>query len=784
MRYAVFVYLILFIIPLNAQNEIKVYGKVTDSLTNQPLQNSNIIIEPFSKGTSTDEEGSYTINLPKGKYKFIFSYVGYESKTIEITLSPGVKKYKINAALKTTPIDQQEVNIVGEKYPPSTNVREIKGENIQKMPTVLDDVLRSVKILPGVVSNDELSTGYNVRGGNYDQNLIYLNGYEIHRPFLIREGLEESQSLVNADLVKELKFFGGAFPANLGDKISSVLEVDYKLPLESQYSLSAKANLLRSSITVSKKIDNLQMTGGIRYAYPSLFGNRLQRKGNYNPSFYDFQLFSKYGLTSSSNIELLIINAVNDYDLKPDNWKGHFQIWPYDVKEISIDFDGIRNSSFQTGLYGLKYQNKFNDKLLFNISTSFSTDYEKEKTSLDESIFYSFSAYEPEKDKSFLKYRFENVNNSLNLKTYEIKLKLVYLAGVHTLESGFELKSSNFSNSLFENTYEEGPDSSLELPLYKKGSESQIFNSTAFYVQDLIKLSDLFNLNAGSRFLYYNYNKEFLISPRISLYFTPGINHTISLSTGYYFQPPFVYELRNNKIETGSKLKSQKSFHIIAGWDYRKNNTQRYQFEIYYKKNFDLIPFNIEKMQIQYQGNNSLDGYTYGFDFQYEGEIVEGMKSWVGYSYLNSKEKPKDNSTGYIRSLLDQTHTFKVFLQDKIRKIPNFQSHVRLLFGTGLLYHPKIALKDEDTGLTYLETDYNSVAQFPFYFRLDMGLTFRFDLDETTNITLIAEVLNVFNKNNIADYDYYTVFPISPYPIAIPQIFSKRFFNVGVNMNF
>jgi len=293
----------------------------------------------------------------------------------------------------------------------------------------------------------------------------------------------------------------------------------------------------------------------------------------------------------------------------------------------------------------------------------------------------------------------------------------------------------------------------------------------------------LFNINAGSRFLYYDYNQEFLISPRFSFYYTPASNHTLSLSTGYYYQPPFVYELRNNMIDKGSKLKSQKSLHIIAGWDYRKNSTQRYQFEIYYKRNYDLIPFNIEKMQIQYNGKNELKGFVYGFDFQYEGEIVKGMKSWVGYSYLNAQERPKDNSSVYRRSLLDQSHTFKVFLQDKIRKIPNFQSHVRLLFGSGLLYHPKMAIKDEETGLTYLETDYNHVAKFPFYFRLDMGLSFKFDLDETTNITIIAEVLNVFDKNNIADYDYYTVFPISPYPIAIPQIFSKRFFNVGIKMN-
>ena len=783
MRNAVFIYLILFTIPLNAQNTFNVFGEVTDSLTSQSLQNANIIIEPIGKGTTTDKEGYYSINIPEGKYRIVFSYVGYKSKTIEVSITAAIKNYEINITLQPVPVNQEAVKIVGEKYPPSTNVREIEGDNIKKMPTVLDDVLRSVKILPGVVSNDELSTGYNVRGGNYDQNLIYLNGFEIHRPFLIREGLEESQSLINSDLVKELKFFGGAFPSSLGDKISSVLEVDYKLPQNSRYNVNANVSLLRSSISVSKKLEELQVVGGIRYAYPSLFGNRLQRKGNYKPSFYDFQLFSKYNLTSNSSIEILIIQAVNDYDLKPDNWKGHFQTSFYDVKEISIDFKGIRNSSFQTGLYGLKYQNKFTDRFLFNISTSLSTDYEKESTDLDESIFYSKSAYEPENDKTFLKKRFEKVNNHLDLETYEFKSQLLYLAGIHTFETGAEIKSSNFSNSLYENTYEDGPDSTLEFPLYKTGSESYTFNSMAFYIQDLIKLSHLLSLNIGSRFLFYNYNKEFLISPRFTLYFTPTLNHTISLSTGYYYQPPFVYELRNNSIEIGSKLKSQKSFHIIAGWDFRKTSTQRYQFEIYYKRNYDLIPFNIEKMQIHYQGKNELKGFIYGFDFQYEGEIVEGMKSWIGYSYLNAQEKPINSSSAYKRSLLDQNHTFKVFLQDKIRKIPNFQSHVRLLFGSGLLYHPKIAIKDEETGLTHLETDYNRMAKFPFYFRLDMGLSFKFNLDETTNITFIAEILNVFDKNNIADYDYYTVFPISPYPIAIPQIFSKRFFNVGVKMN-
>ncbi len=195
----------------------------------------------------------------------------------------------------------------------------------------------------------------------------------------------------------------------------------------------------------------------------------------------------------------------------------------------------------------------------------------------------------------------------------------------------------------------------------------------------------------------------------------------------------------------------------------------------------DLIPYNIEKLQIQYLGSNTMKGYSYGFDFQYQGEIVPGIKSWVGYSYLDSKEKLKDGSGDWQRSLNDQTHTFKVFLQDKTKKHPNFQVHVRLIAGSGLLYHPQIYAVDPNTGKTYLTYDLNRVGEFPFYFRMDMGMTFDFNFKNNSQLTLIAEVLNIFDKQNIADYNWYTIFPVSKYPIAIPQLFSGRFFNIGLD---
>ncbi|GAB4285999.1 MAG: TonB-dependent receptor [Ignavibacteriaceae bacterium] len=782
MYYAV-ILIFLFRLVVFAQQDVLVSGSVTDSETGKPLINANILINPLKEGTVTDQNGEFSVSLPQGNYEFIFSYVGYESQQVQVDLNSDTKLYELNITLIPVAIKQQEVNIIGERYPVSTVVREVEGENIRKMPTVFTDVLRSVKILPGVVSNDELSTGYNVRGGNYDQNLVYLNGFEIHRPFLIKEGLEESQSLINPDMVKDIKFFAGAFPSTLGDKLSSALEVTYLLPDYDRSKININADLLKAGVVYSKKFENIRLIGGARYSYPSLFGNRLQRKGDYNPSFLDFQIFGKYNLSLNSSLEFLALKAINTYDLKPDNWKGHFQTGRFDVKEVSIDFTGSRNSEFNTGLYALKYLNRISDNTFFSLSTALITNKENEFTDLKQDIYFSIDAYNPEDDKELLKNRFENSDNKVELLTVQLKPQMTLIEQNHTIEAGFDFNFTGFSNKVYQNIFEQGPDSTLELPIFTNLSESYSLNSSAFYLQDMIKFGEMFLVNAGMRLLNYSYNKEINLSPRISFFFTPDKRHTISLSGGYYFQQPFVYELRENTAARQQKLQSQKSLHLILGWDYRSNEFNRFQIEIFYKRNSDLIPFNIESMQIKYEGTNSLTGYSYGLDFQYEGEIVEGMKSWIGYSYLNSVEKPEDNSSGYRRSILDQTHTIKIFLQDRMRKLPNFQSHARFLFGTGMLYHPKISVIDDQTGLTYLKTDFNSVQEFPFYFRLDMGLSFRFVFDENTTLTLIAEVLNVFDKNNIAGYTYYTIFPLAGYPIGVPQIFSKRFFNLGINLN-
>lgn len=783
MKFAVVLFFALYVLSAFAQSTVNITGNVTNSETRLPLINANVFVERSKIGSVTDSSGRYNLHLSPGSYVLKFSYVGFEPKRIILKISSSDKIFRLDAALDPMVIEQKQVDIIGERYPSSTLIRRVKGENIKKMPTVFDDVLRSVKILPGVVSNDELSSGYNVRGGNYDQNLIYLNGFEIHRPFLIKEGLEENQSLLNQDMVNDLQFFAGAFPANFGDKISSALNVNYSAPEEYGFKISAKVDLLKINNTVSYRRGNLGLITGLRFAYPSLLGDVLQRKGDYKPEFKDLQAFGTYKLTDNSEIELLAVLAKNNFSLSPSKWTGHFQLRRFDVREVSIDLEGNRDYSFLTGLLGLTFNYKLSTNSKVNFSAMLYDNNETEKNNISEEIYFvgqpgQYNSSPPK----FLKSRYNFADNELHLTTYELKSVLNYFSGIHSFEIGIDGRFSMMTNQVNEAITESGPDSTLELPYKKNYYQNVTFSSISFYALDQIVFNEKFQANIGIRANHSFYNSELVISPRAAVFYIPSVQHTINLSFGYYLQPPFAYELKNNLVEESEKLKSQKAFHYVIGWEYRSDINSKYQFELFYKKMNDLIPYNIEKMQVQYIGSNDMEGYAAGFDFQYEGEIIKGMKSWIGYSFLDARERFKESGEPYRRSLIDQRHTVKVFLQDRMRKLPNFQSHVRFLFGSGLVYHPKEYRTDKESGMTYLAYNMNKVLVFPFYFRIDMGLSFDFKIGSTSNVVIIAEVLNVFDKNNIADFNWYKLYPLTYYPTKVPQIFSKRFFNLAVSL--
>lgn len=784
-KYSVLFLLLVYpVLSYSQSSKSFISGKVLNQTNNEPLYNCNIFIEEIFKGTTSDSNGNFSIELPFNNYKIKFSYVGFETVVKEINIDSQNPSAELTVLLKPKTFKQKEVTVLGKRNIPSTIVQNIKSKDIQKMPNMFSDPVRTVQIFSGVSTNNELSSSYNVRGGSYEENLIYLNGYEIYRPFLLRSGAEENQSLINPDMVEELSFFNGAFPAGYGDKMSSALDVNYKYEHSNLLKGKVRFDLLNSGITLSKKIDNINIIGGIRYAYPGIFLNELQTSGDYRPSFSDFQLLANFKLSENENIESFFLYAKNRYDLTPSEWAGHLRTdRGAEYNQVTINYDGERNYNFNTGLAGLKYQKYLNDDLRLLLSASvYSTD-EFEKTNLTGDIFYSPDANKPEENKEFVKTRYENSDNSLKLISYNFKPEINYNIGKDEFKFGADLRFVKVKNKVDENLFEAAGNNYQKFPEVKNVDQSYNLNSFALYSQNRISILENLNVDAGIRFLHYNITKENLFSPRLSISYFADSSQTFSFSWGYYYQPPFVNEFKYRTSLQNANMKSQLAVHYVLGWEYWFKEKVKLQVEAYYKFLDNIYPFYFENIKMIYLDKQNTEGYAFGFDVMFQGEIVDGIQSWLGYSYLNSQEKFSGSDSPYRRRLLDQTHTLQIYLQDRFPKHPNWQSHLKFLFGSGYLFNQRRIETDETTGQSELVVLFDKPEEYLIYLRVDMGLSAEFDINNN-KLIFMAEVLNVFNQYNIAGYEWIQIFSDYNQPLKIPQVLSKRFFNLRVEYNF
>jgi len=768
-----------------AQNKyILIEGQVTDSEKKSPIKGAIISVLSSSIGALSDSAGYYKIKVTPGKYKIRVSFVGFQSQVTEFVIKGNSKTIENNVSLKSKTFVTNEVTVVSSQQLNKPNMQVINDKDIVKMPNLFSDVMRGVKILPGVTSNNELTSAYYVRGGNYNENLIYLNGFTIYRPFLIQEGVEESQSILNQNMAKDLHFYNGAFPASLDDKISSALQVNYLDSFTEELRGEVSVDLFYTGAILKNRIGNLNWIGGLRYSYPSLFLSNLQTKGTYHPAFKDFQLFANYVFPDSSNLEVLLIYAKNKFDLTPTDWKGNFQTSRDDVKEVKLNYSGQNIYNFDTDLMGISYTLPLSD--ISNLRNSFSYYTIKENANKDLSmdVFYSEDGYNPDENAQFLKTRYEKNDNALKINIYEYNAEYKLKTLAYNLTAGAKFIWTKMDNQYSESSYEIGPDTVLNAPFSANLSQNINFNSVAGYMQSEIFLSTKFQVNAGARLLKYYYNDELLLSPRLNVLYYLDAKNTFSTSWGLYYQPPFFYELMNKDMSSQKPLLSQKASSFELNWETIFKKDMKFTAQLYYKRLTKLIPYDIDKLKIIYGNENNAEGYAYGMDLQYQGELIKGTKSWIGYSYLNSQEKNLSTNTGYQPTLLDQTHTIRIFLQDRMPKYPNFQAHVLFLVGSGFRYYLSKTVTDPVTGLHNIVPDYSKTDVFPFFSRIDMGLSFAFVISEKQRLTLTADVYNIFDKQNIGSYDWYHVFPTTNYAVHVPNVYSPRFFNVAANYSF
>jgi hypothetical protein len=795
-----------------AQHEARIYGKVTDT-NGIPVEAANVIVLNVSNlGTSTNEAGRYDLLIPQDKDIIVeVSCLGYQSQKQTVNVGTGKRK-QLNFELTQTVITLPIFDVM-ERYSFDDGIEKISPKVLHHLPGITGGVEGLIKSAGmGVFSNNEMSSQYNVRGGSYDENLIYLNGIEIYRPFLVRSGQQEGLSFINPDLVSSVKFSSGGFDPCYGDKMSSVLDVHYKKP--TQFAGSLSASLLGASGHLEGATKDRKFTAlfGARYQSNAYVFRQLQTKGRYNPTFTDGQLLLTYSPNSKWEFTLFGNYARNVYRLVPDTLVTRMGL-VNDVKEYKVFYTGQEVDAYQTvyTAFIAKYSVSEKDNLRFLMSYFNST--EKETFDLEAQYFIN------DVNSSFGDDNYGEVTSSLDVgKDFHHARNFLFsnifhgeLQGEHQLKSntlswGMKFQGEIIDDELSEwRLFDSAGYSLPHLPTYPGQSVS--YDDTARiismgknqlkvknnlhtfrlsgFVQDRWNFGDSihrFALVGGLRFSYWTFNSEFILTPRLRLMYQPKIKADISvyLATGMYYQPPFYKEMRMADGMLNKDIKSQKSYHVILGMDYLFKIMRRpfkFSTEIYYKYLYSQITYTMDNVRIIYSGLNDATGHVAGIDVKLSGEIVHNLESWIAMSLMNGIESIDGNA--YTPRPTDQRFSLNLFFQDRVPKLPMLKVHINLIYSTPLPASPPTVRK-------YVRSSHH-------YFKADIGFSWQF-IDGTTRIGnknpfrflhasyLTFEIANVLDFKNVLSYSWVSNMEGSYY--KIPNYLTPRLFNVKLRFEF
>lgn len=677
----IFLFLACCSLNLSAQDE-HIYGKVTDR-NDKPVYGVSIINRYTGAGTTTDFNGNFTLYMTPGRMNVVeFSYIGKETQIEEFYLRRGDVR-EINIIFWDLDIVLEEVIVIGREYgrSPIPTVK-LDPKDFESIPTVSGNIEDILPMLGGTVSNNELSSQYSVRGGNYDENLVYVNDFQVYRPFLVRAGQQEGLSFINPDLVQGLDFSAGGFEARYGDKLSSVLDVRYKKPRAGTSKGSAYASLLGvgAHLEGANTGGNLSYLAGVRHKSNKYLLNSLPVQGAYNPSFTDFQALVTYKFDEAWELQWLTNYASNRYELAPDSSRTSFGTFN-EALQLRVFFEGQERDRYTNWMNGLslnytsddarlklKFMGSFydnNEIEAFDIEGAYligavETDFSQEdvgeiNTVLGVGIYHDFA-------RNQLKSNISNVGHRGYLDINE---------GAHFLRWGLDFQHEEIEDKL--NEWFTTDSSRYNIPY--NGTEVRLnevlktdinlsSNRLMGFIQDDFSLwtgeSDELSVSAGVRFNYWDLNKELLVSPRIQIGFSPELKKfefdpekhlvehrwNLRLAGGLYQQPAFYRELRNFEGEINRDLKAQKSMHVVLGSDYVFNMWKRpfkFTTELYYKEMWDLVPYDLDNLLIRYFAENQAVGYAAGVDFRLNGEFVPGTDSWISLSVMQTKEDLKDD---------------------------------------------------------------------------------------------------------------------------------------------
>lgn len=811
----------------SAAQTAKISGRVKDH-NGQPLAYANILVSEQG-GTNSNEDGYYSIQVKSGiKFTLTASFVGFEKESRSLSLKEGqeiIVNFSLNPSFKI------DTTIIRANRYEGTGTVKIDPKHLKVIASVGDPVISLVKSQLGVNSNSELGSGYSVRGGSFDENLIYINDVEVYRPFLARSGQQEGLSFINGDMISEIAFSSGGFEARYGDKMSSVLNITYKKPTKLEY--GGNVGLLGGSAYLQTPLfhQRVKLNLGGRYRSNNYLFRFMDTRGEYKPTFYDFQGNMSILAHEKLDISVLGIYSSNTYNFFPSSRETSFGTAQQTFK-FEVDMGGQEITRFRTGMGAVSFDYKPIEDLSLKLIGSYTSTKESERLDIQGRYILGeldnnlASETYSEISKPIGSGGFMNhARNFLNADILAVDLKGIVSKEKYNLRWGLQYKNERIDDRLKE--WNMTDSASFALPYYgPQDSQAIQFNDVlktniqllshrfSAYMESTFrwktKDSTRIHFNAGLRAQWWSVNQEWLISPRLLLSVIPQWNKAdiiFRASAGVYYQAPFYRELRGLDGSINEQVKAQRSIMGLVGMDYYFKIWKRpfkLTAEAYYKNLANLNPYELDNIRIRYYAQNNAKGFAYGVDAKINGEFIPGVESWLTLSFMQTKEDiigdyyyryldvngdpifPGSNvpaadsvmvEPGYIPRPTDQRFTFSLFFQDNLPKIPQVKVSLNLVLGTGWPYGPPSQVRYTDT------------LRMPFYRRVDMGFLYEIICPDIkhknlrlerakkhiSRAALSLEIYNIFGINNTVSYNWIRDYQMRYY--GVPNYLTPRLFN-------
>ena len=741
--------------------------------------------------TVANLKGEYTLNLKSADSVVVkFSMVGFQTRTRVLRRPKGKQRLLVTLH----PMESLDEVVVTEKRRQTTGTDQLDTKNLRQTPSTTGNAVEElVQQQAGDSTHNELSSQYNVRGGSFDENSVYINGTEVYRPLLIRSGQQEGLSVINSDMVEKIGFSSGGFEAKYGDKMSSALDIQYRKPTRLEGNL--QASLLGGSIFLGYGNKKFSMSHGLRYKTNRYLLGSLETKGEYRPNFLDYQTYITWSPNKRWDVDFIGNISENHYNFKPSDRETSFGTMQ-DVKSFKVYFDGQEKDIFRT-LFGTA-SITYHPTEKTNVKLQVAAFHTKEQETYDIQGQYWLDDTQTQENLGVGTYM-EHARNYLTANVQSVKLTVNHKAKRHDIAGGFTMKWEEIEENARE--YEMRDSSGYSIPhtgkrldmIYSLASKNKI-SSTRLeaYLQDTYRFQtgsgekpNLWTLNMGVRLANWSYNKETIISPRVSLALIPSFNEdmTFRLATGLYYQAPFYKELRDTTTINGrtivtlnQDIKSQQSIHIVGAFDYRfrlANRPFRFTAEAYYKILRNLVPYNVQNMKVVYYGENLAKGHAAGLDLKLYGEFVPGTDSWLTFSVMSTRQTINGMS---VPLPTDQRWGVNLHFTDYFPGTQRWKMTLRLAFADGLPFGaPHRGLEKQQ-------------FRAPAYKRADIGMSFLAYHNENRTtfgvrrIWVSAEGLNIFGISNVNSY--YWVTDVTNQQYAVPNYLTGRQINGKVIVEF